>query len=65
MRGRELKCRLVIAGLKQYEICARVGLNASLLNRILNDRIAVQPDVYQRIQEAIDDVVREQAEAQA
>ena len=65
MRGRELKAKLVLAGVKQYQICAKVGLNASLLNRILNDRIAVQPNVYQRIQEAIDDAVQEQGETQA
>lgn len=55
MRGRELKAELVLAGLKQYELSAKVGLNASLLNKILNDRILVEPEVYDRIEKVIRD----------
>lgn len=54
MKGRILKARLVLAGKPQYSLCSKLGLNASLINRILNDRVAVSQELYQRIKEAID-----------
>lgn len=54
MRGLELKLRRIKAGLKQYEVAARVGIPANRLCEIELGRRKGEPDLLARICKAIE-----------
>lgn len=53
MDGLEIKVRRIRAGLYQYELAARLGMNQTKLSEIECGRVLPSPELQERILEAI------------
>ena len=53
MHGLEIKVRRIRAGLHQYELAARLGINQTRLSEIECGRVQPSPELLERILDAI------------
>ena len=53
--GLEIKIARLKAGLKQYDLAARLGIRAPALSEMESDRRPIPPEVAARIRDALDE----------
>ena len=55
-RAHRIRIRIAVKGLKKKDVAEKVGVTASWLSRVLNERVTPESDVLERIERAVEGV---------